>query len=197
MKKLMIAACAVAFAAVANAATAEWGTDPSALLDPNGNDIGWDGNGYITMSMWSIDSATYDALNKNGADGVSAAVWTAYNASTPDASNADDGNGQVFVKDPNEYGVNDTAYAAILLTYNEGDGITHYKGNIASWTFEADMDKTSPYMDSYVYGDDTGTALGWTAVGTPTPTPTPTPEPTSGLLLLLGVAGLALRRKAK
>ena len=32
----------------------------------------------------------------------------------------------------------------------------------------------------------------------PTPTPTPTiPEPTSGLLLLVGVAGLALRRKQK
>ena len=34
----------------------------------------------------------------------------------------------------------------------------------------------------------------WTAAPTP-PGPTPVPEPTSGLLMLLGVAGLALKRR--
>ena len=37
------------------------------------------------------------------------------------------------------------------------------------------------------------TAVGGTPG--PTPTPTPVPEPTSGLLMVLGVAGLALRRR--
>ena len=51
------------------------------------------------------------------------------------------------------------------------------------------------------YGDTTGTTVGsmalqqanWTPIGGTAPIP----EPTSGLLLLLGVAGLSLRRKQK
>ena len=39
---------------------------------------------------------------------------------------------------------------------------------------------------------DSATASNWTAT---TPGPEPIPEPTSGLLMLLGVAGLALKRK--
>jgi len=37
---------------------------------------------------------------------------------------------------------------------------------------------------------------GWYAVSPTPPGPEPVPEPTSGLLVLLGVAGLALRRRA-
>ncbi|MBR3085127.1 MAG: PEP-CTERM sorting domain-containing protein, partial [Kiritimatiellae bacterium] len=39
--------------------------------------------------------------------------------------------------------------------------------------------------------DTTGTGAGWYM----TKAASPVPEPTSGLLMLLGVAGLALRRK--
>ena len=189
MKKLMIAACAVAFAAVANAATASWGTDETgALLDPSGYDMAWDGSGYFTMYLWSIDQATYNGYMAKGLDGISAAVWADYkdNLASAMTSASDTGSGQVFVDDSTTYGAGNTAYAAIVMTYDEGDGITHYKGNIGSWNFEADVDQMSANMDNFVLGDTNGTELAWSAVAVP--------EPTSGLLLLLGVAGLALRR---
>ena len=189
MKKLMIAACAVAFAAVASAATATWKTDVNGLLNPDDTQA-W-GDGYITMYLWSIDSAAYTGFTEGGAKAVSAAVWNNYkdNLASADAQYTDDGSGYITLDDPNTYGVGDTAYAAIVLAYDEGDGITHYKGNVGMWNFEADYDNETAGMDSEIFGEgNSGVALGWSEVSN-------IPEPTSGLLLLLGVAGLALKRK--
>ena len=47
-------------------------------------------------------------------------------------------------------------------------------------------------MDGLYFDDQFSTNSGWQTYGTG---PSPIPEPTSGLLLLLGVAGLALKRK--
>jgi len=186
MKKLMIALAAVATAAIANAASINWGTSTS-LADPSGNPA--DGSGYITMYLFSIDSTAYASLTAGGEAGVAAKVWSTYgsNLATATDSYPDDGMGQIFLADPNSYGVNETAYAAIILTYDEGAGVTHYIGNAASFTFAADIDKEVADLDAFVGGDvgAMSTPTGWAAV----------PEPTSGLLMLLGMAGLALRRR--
>ena len=184
MKKLMIALVATAFAAVANAASIQWGTSGD-LSNPDGSPAG--GEGYITMYLFSINEATYNTLTAGGASSVSAKVWDTYGKSLASATDSyvDDGMGQITILDPGTFGVGDTAYAATLLVYDEGSGATHYIGNAAEFTFAADIDKEILDLDTFIGGSAGSTAVTWTAV----------PEPTSGLLMLLGVAGLALRRK--
>ena len=181
----MFAAVAAMLGVAANAASIQWATSESGLFNPDGSEAM--GEGYITMYLFSIDSTAYGNLTKGGEAGVSAAVWNTYGSqlASADASYADDGMGQIMILDPNSYTTGDTAYSAIILTYDAGEGITHYKANVAEWAFAADIDKTLPEMDTFVGGQGGTTAVTWQTV----------PEPTSGLLLLLGVAGLALRRR--
>jgi len=191
MKKLMIAFATVALATIANAASMQWGTSAT-LKNPDGSDA--DGSGYITMYLFSIDASTYATLTAGGESGVSAKVWETYGSALASATDSyvDDGMGQIILYgDPNTYGVGDTAYAATLLVYDEGSGATHYLGNAASFTFAADIDAGVYELDTFIGGDagSMATAVGWTAASGPVP------EPTSGLLMLLGMAGLALRRR--
>ncbi len=186
MKKLILGCALAMLGIVANAASINWATSNDGLLNPDGSAAG--GEGYITMYLWSITSDTFNTLSGGGASAVSAKVWANYkdNLGSAESSYADDGMGQIMLTSTSSYASGDTAYAAVILTYDEGSGVTHYKGNIGQYTFDADADITVAGMDSVVFGDISGTsALGWSAV----------PEPTSGLLMLLGVAGLALRRK--
>jgi len=181
MKKLMIAAAIVCAAAFANAASMTWAT-ASTVYDPTGTEVG--GDGTITMYLWSINQAAYDALNTGD---ISANVWNTYGSKLGTATKyVVEEEGAMALKDPATYTSGNTAYAAVLFAYDPDDtGITHYKGNIGEWEFTSTADKTQINMDTVIGGGTSGTALAWTAV----------PEPTSGLLLLLGMAGLALRRK--
>ena len=92
------------------------------------------------------------------------------------------------------YDKGDTAYAAVILTYDaNSDGKIgvgdYYMTGTGSYTLESDMNATP------------GLSMGsWTQIASTTPTPPgpgPVPEPTSGLLLLVGAGMLALRRKQK
>ena len=66
-----------------------------------------------------------------------------------------------------------------------------------TWSY-VDTQDNNGYVDYNGNGAVGFWGSEWTFTPSPVPpTPTPTPEPTSGLLLLLGVAGLALRRKQK
>ena len=80
------------------------------------------------------------------------------------------------------YANGDTAYAAIL--YVEGD---NYMGNVATYTLTSDLNYSMSDLSTKIGGLSTGAATAWSTAAVP--------EPTSGLLMLLGMAGLALRRR--
>ena len=184
MKKLMIALAVAAMAVIGNAASVNWlsGT----VLEPGGAVA----NKSVTAYLWVIDAATYDtyAANATGT-AMSDAVYGAYGSKTGDAyaSTTTTKKGLANLTDDSKsYASGDSAYAAILYTYGTGDDL-QYIGNVGKVTFESAMDMESGFMSLNLLGDTTKAATAWSTAAVP--------EPTSGLLLLLGMAGLALKRK--
>ena len=183
MKKLMIALAVTAMAVAANAASVLW--QSGTVLDPTGATA----NKSVTAYLWVIDSATYDtyAGNTTGA-AMSDAIYAAYGSKTGDAytSKTTSKKGVAdLLDDSKSYGAGDSVYAAILYTYGSGDDL-QYMGNVGKVTLESAMDGESGYMSNFLLGTSS-TATAWSTASVP--------EPTSGLLMLLGIAGLALRRR--
>ena len=190
MKKLMIALAVTAIAVTSQAATFNWksganiqGADASKSGKFDGTTLAAN---KFTMYVWdNLTKAEYDALDITSdsfyttwsaktetaiGGGVKAAV-TSLGATAADKSVAND----------KDY------YAAILFTYTDASGNDWYIANKATGHTDATGGGKSITDLAKNIGGTGGTAItGWTAVA---------PEPTSGLLMLIGVAGLALRRR--
>lgn len=184
MKKLIIALSAIGMAVVANAASAMWMSGN--LNDPTGAVA----NKNVTAYLWVIDAATYDtfAANTTGT-AMSDAVYAAYGSKRGDAyaSATTTKKGIANLTDDSKsYGEGNSAYAAILYIYGSGDDL-QYMGNVGKLTFESALDAESEAMGSFLLGNTSSATPAWSTAAAP--------EPTSGLLLLLGMAGLALKRK--
>ena len=183
MKKLMLALAMVGLSIAANAAAVTWKS--GTVLDPNGAVA----NKSVTAYLWVIDADTYDtfAANTTG-KAMSDAVYAAYGSKTGDAyaSTTTTKKGLADIMDDSKsYGTGDSAYGVILYTYGSGDDL-QYMGNVGKVTFESAMDAESAGMSLNLLGTSS-TATAWSTASVP--------EPTSGLLMLLGMAGLALRRR--
>jgi len=94
------------------------------------------------------------------------------------------------------YSKGDKVYALEVITYSNAEGdwyvankswteITESAGSVQDATITALNTTLGGGTDAKSWTGSGGAITGWTAA----------PEPTSGLLLLLGVAGLALRRR--
>ena len=179
MKKVMILACAVAFAAVAQAASVSWTIGYIEGKGANGN--GWSGNALsgenITAQL--IVGSTFT-------DGVIGGLITDFGDSAI-ITGAEEG--YMFGYSESATMLTDTPYyAQVIIT----DGNSVLKSTVgvieagAAFAFSSEMmniEAAGGLQFHETYG--TFGAAGWQAV----------PEPTSGLLMLVGLAGLALRHK--
>lgn len=190
MKKFVMALTVAGAALCASAASVSWGSGK--LFTAATADGGFSTTGIgaaATGYLFVLTEADYNSLLADyAANGNMSAVWNAYKDSLDTATGtADTAARTSFATITTTADVGDTVYGAVIYTYTDATlGKDFYIANLASGTVGAESGLTLGNLGTYFKGQDTGTATGgWVA----------TPEPTSGLLLLLGAAGLALRRK--
>jgi hypothetical protein len=190
MKKLMIMACAVAMAAVAQAATVSW--QSGALYTAAGKDGGWsstlvnNADALVTMNVYLVDAATYATVSAMDQAGMY--EWASDKTATYTGQNLNGASkiGAVTVKDTNAAG-STTFYSIITATYTDATYGDMYMAAAAETTTPASGTKNITNIFGGQGTAATGGVRDWQAAAVP--------EPTSGLLILLGMAGLALRRR--
>ena len=200
MKKLMIAAAIVCAAAFAQAASVTWSTGGTML---SGNTEDWDavGNTFAPdgWAVYLFDNATVDRATMLAAlETKDSSVFSPYFADKAglaylDAAAGDYGGafniGNVAMTKDGSGNVN--GYAIILdATTLEGAKnvfVTDLMSAAVGGSDKADINVTN-YDGESDWNGLLNATEGWQSVED-------VPEPTSGLLLLLGVAGLALKRK--
>lgn len=190
MNKLAIALGVMAAAVSLNAATVTWGSGEITLVDGSTA-----AKGDVTAYVWeSLSSDIYDQVKAGTLNVVTEFKKDGYGAL----------GSTVLTTSSSKRGIADVAgaldattpagvYAVMLYVDNTATGDIKYTANYA---YSGDVGTTGVTVDELAnsvggkIGTEAGWANAWSATGT-----IPTPEPTSGLLMLLGMAGLALRRK--
>ena len=192
MKKLMIAAASVCAAVFAQAASVSWKIETA--YDPTnpGDEMGDNGSfyGYLFVNSMTDSSGSSTAFTKAAALEAIAAGDLSFLASAADTDEVFYGLSRDGVGNFADGGASDNvveAYAIILDTDDPSSATKVFVTDLASTSINS-MGASDPIDFGTITA--TGDYNNWTTVGG-----SPVPEPTSGLLMLLGVAGLALRRR--
>ena len=180
MKKLVMAMAIVCTVAFAHGAAIDWTASKvydaveTAAQGKNVAANGW--LGYVVMAA-DYASVTSALAAGNTDTLVSKAVGPVKNTTNKGAFNAGTASGNVASGEQSFY--------LIVLNSSTLAGATSYASSaMVTTTIDASLDTTIAFQSME---NATKNVSSWTAVAVP--------EPTSGLLLLLGMAGLALRRR--
>ena len=177
MKKLIVAAAMVCAAAFAHAATVNWGV--SGVKDSSGAapTAGWAVMAFYT-EVGAGSDAIVSAINSKTAGSL---------AFDTQALTVSMKKGKYGPADATVAGISDTSkyYDFYFVVFNNADAASATEYVIASASNVA----YSGMDGKYTAAGDFSSLPAWQAIGGDVP------EPTSGLLVLLGVAGLALRRR--
>ena len=177
MKKLLMAAAIVGSAISLNAATVTWGL--TGITDSASNAA------KAGMAAYFMDASTYSAFTALEADKVAEYVTAKYTYSGE----------TVLVSGRTGTSINISTASGNLSAGDTANGYivlfdTATPADAAYFAYTATQSKTVPDT-----GSNITLAYGTFATGTSGWQTTAVPEPTSGLLMLLGMAGLALRRR--
>jgi len=182
MKRIIIAVAIVCAAVFAQAASVSWTS--GALYNDTGAKVG----ASATMYVYLLDQKTYDGLTD---------VWGTYGTDVlAGGTTAANAGGTATGKYTHKASVvapngtataNTTYYAAMIVTIGSGADMKYYAEKASVTTGDDGNGSFTTFGDGKINGATTAMTAWTPAVSTP--------EPTSGLLFLLGMAGLALKRK--
>ena len=191
MKKLMFTLAAVLAAGMIQAAQVTWNTGTAVKgITSDSNPAFGSANaasGTLSLYVWLVNEATY---NSTGVD----KIWDTYGSSLGTATASVTGKGGAAGATAKTDGLTfstteDTPYYGLVLTTYDPDKdgtVDYYIANKATTAINtAGTNASVGNLAKNVGGVAT---TGWTSASS-------VPEPTSGLLMLLGIAGLALRRR--
>ena len=192
MKKLMIALAVVVMTVAASAATFQWRIGTGTVYD--GYNSGKDG--YTAANIGSATAYLFNSRDYSQATLLAAladdTAWSTITAQAVGSTTLTSGKNTAYVDTKSTSSVG-TTYTADSMTYVDvymailnTDGDYVYLHSLDGQVVQAaDVTKISFSSTTTPSKSIATSGNGWYAV----------PEPTSGLLMLLGLAGLALRRK--
>lgn len=193
MKKIIIAAAIACVAAFAQAGTVTWGS--GAMYTAASASGGWSSTtvmsagALVTMNVFLVDAATYTSIS--GMSQADLYAWTDGKTADYTAKNlsATDSTIAAVTAKKSDAAASTTYYAVLTAEYTDAT----YGDMYMAVAKESTTSGTGIANVANIFGGASTASVGgvrdWQAAAVP--------EPTSGLLLLLGVAGLALRRKQK
>ena len=189
MKKLMFVLAVVLAAGMMPAATVSWGTGTAVKGVTSDSDPSFGtanaASGTLNIYVWLVDATTYSST---GVD----AIWDTYGSKLDTATASATG----------KSGAAGATAKTEGLSFSSTEATPYY--GLVLVGLDTDKDGTLDYYIANKASTEINTAgtnatvtnlakpsgvTGWTSATADVP------EPTSGILLLLGMAGLALRRK--